>query len=180
MKSPYKFGNLLFCPIAHQDLADIKDWRNEQMDICRQWKPLTDYNQEEWWKELSTSDKQVIFAIKDSDGELIGYCGLVYIDYINRKAEFSIQISTERAIKNYIYREDFMATAKMICEYGFKTLNLNKITTETFEFRKYQIKLLEQFGFQRDGMLRKNHYEQGKYYDSINHSILRKEYLKQE
>ena len=179
MQQSYTFNNRLFCPIDYQDLADIRDWRNAQMDICRQWKPLTDYNQEEWWKELSTSDKQVIFAIKDSDGKLIGYCGLVYIDYINRKAEFSILIETERATEKLTYKEDFKATAKVICEYGFGTLNLNKITTETFEFRKYQIELLEQFGFKRDGVLRENKYIKGHYCDSIIHSILQGEYTKQ-
>ena len=177
----YEFNGRLFFPIEKQYLEKIKEWRNTQMEILRQWKPLTDYNQEKWFQEVSESNNQVIFSIivfnKDNIKKFIGYCGLVNIDHINKKAEFSFLVDPERVLKRIIYKEDFMSALKVICNYGFNQLNLNKIFTETFCFRKYHIEILKEYGFKEDGVLRKNQYIKDKYYDSIIHSILKSEFL---
>ena len=38
----YDFNGKLFFPMEKQLLEKIKEWRNAQMEILRQWKPLTD------------------------------------------------------------------------------------------------------------------------------------------
>jgi len=164
-----------------QYLEKIKKWRNAQMEILRQWKPLTDYNQEKWFQEISESNNQVIFSIiifnKGNIKKFIGYCGLVNIDHINKKAELSFLVDPERVTKRKIYKEDFVSALNAICNYGFNQLNLNKIFTETFCFRKYHIEILKEYGFKKEGILRENQYINGKYCDSIIHSILKKEFF---
>ena len=151
------------------------------MNVLRQWKPLTDHNQEKWFQEVSTAINQVVFSIvifdKGNNEEFIGYCGLVHIDHINKRAELSFLIEPERTSKREVYQEDFTAALRVLCEYGFNQLNFNKIFTETFSFRKYQIEILEKFGFRKDGILREHQYVNGKYWDSIIHSMLRSEFL---
>jgi len=176
----YEFNRRLFFPIERQHLEKIKEWLNAQMEILRQWKTLTDYNQEKWFQEISESNNQVIFSImifnKDNINKFIGYCGLVNIDHINKKAEFSFLVDPERVSKRNIYKEDFISALKAICIYGFNQLNLNKIFTETFCFRKYHIEILKEYGFKEEGILRENQYIKGKYCDSIMHSILKSEF----
>ena len=167
---------LKFDSLEQPDLAQIKKWRNEQQSICRYWKQLTDDNQEDWYFTYSDKDsREVIFAIRTewvSDMlKLIGYCGLVYIDWLNRRAEYSILVDL-----NYHsnYDEIFQKTTDFIVDYGFNSLNLNKITTETFSHRTHQIELLEKYGFERQGVLKDHIYKDGKYWDSHLHAIFRK------
>jgi RimJ/RimL family protein N-acetyltransferase len=177
----YEFNGRLFSPVEKPHLEKIKEWRNAQMEILRQWKPLTDYNQEKWFQEISESNNQVIFSImifnKDNIKKFIGYCGLVNIDHINKKAELSFLVDPERTSKRKIYKEDFISALKAICIYGFNQLNLNKIFTETFCFRKYHIEILKEYGFKEEGVLRENQYIKGEYCDSIVHSILKSEFF---
>jgi RimJ/RimL family protein N-acetyltransferase len=137
---------------------------------------LTDDNQEDWYFTYSDKDsREVIFAIRytldDGSDVLIGYCGLVYIDWLNRRAEYSILVDL-----NYHsnYDEIFQKTTDFIVDYGFNSLNLQKITTETFSHRTHQIELLEKYGFERQGVLKDHIYKDGKYWDSHLHAIFRK------
>jgi len=177
----FEFNGRCFFSLKREHLEKLKEWRNAQMDILRQWKPLTDHNQEKWFQEVSTAINQVVFSIvifdKGNNEEFIGYCGLVHIDHINKRAELSFLIEPERTSKREVYQEDFTAALRVLCEYGFNQLNFNKIFTETFSFRKYQIEILEKFGFRKDGILREHQYVNGKYWDSIIHSMLRSEFL---
>jgi len=178
----FEFNGRYFFSLERSHLEKLRKWRNAQMDVLRQWKPLTDYNQEKWFQEVSTAIDQIVFSIvtfdKDDTEKFIGYCGLVNINHINKRTELSFLIEPERAFKREIYQEDFMAALRALCEYGFNQLNLNKIFTETFSFRKYHIEILEKFGFKKDGTFREHQYVNGRYYDSIIHSMLKSEFLK--
>ena len=162
-------------------LTKIKNWRNAQMEILRQSKPLTDYDQEKWFQQIREDKNQSLFSIiakneKNKKMKFIGYCGITYIDYKNRRGALSFIVDTKRALNKEIYKRDFMAVLNMICHYGFEELNLNKIFTETFSFRKNHISILEEFGFHFDGILREHHFAHGRYYDSIIHSLLANEW----
>lgn len=169
-----------FFPLSKEDLSHIKDWRNSQMDVLRQWRPLSDWNQENWYRIVSEDDHQVVFSIKernsDAAPELIGYCGITNIDYINRRGEISFLVDPSRAEDIDLYRLDFTAVLNYLCQYGLNELNLHKLFTETFEFRVDHISILEGFGMHRDGIIREHQYINGKYYNSVIHSILQAEW----
>ena len=85
-------GRGLF-PLEKRHLEKLKEWRNTQMAILRQWKSLTDMDQEKWFEGISERKDEVLFSIlvfeESGDERFIGYCGLVNIDYINRRGEVS-------------------------------------------------------------------------------------------
>lgn len=167
-------------PLRLEHLALLKDWRNSQMEILRQWKPLTDYNQEKWYKKVSEDETQAIFSIMTKNKEdclcFIGYCGIIDINPINKRAEISFLVNPSRANNKELYREDFLSVLYILCQIGFEELNLHKLFTETFSIRKEHIKILEDFGFHKDGSLREHQFIKGKYYDSLIHSILSNEW----
>ena len=151
------------------DLQKIMEWRNEQMLILRQYKPLTMYNQEQWWEKLSTDPHQIIFGIEDEPGDLIGYCGLVYIDWVNQRAEMSMIFKT-------IYSHDMekhKEAIELLLEYAFEDINLNKITVEFFEARvgNYGL-MIKEVGFVHEGTLREHTNLKTNYI----YSILKKEW----
>ncbi len=176
----YEFNGRYLCPLEERFIYKIKEWRNSQIEVLRQYKPLTDREQKKWYQHMSNDKNQVLFSIlekgKNKAKNFIGYCGLVYIDYKNRRAELSFLVNPKRADNEKVHRTDFTAVLHMLCEYAFEELNLNKIVTETYSFRKKTIDTLEKFGFHRDGILREQNFAHGEYYDSHTHSILSSEW----
>jgi len=159
-------------------LERIMTWRNTQMRFLRQYKLLTLYNQKEWFETISSDPTQSIFAIiyNDTDEyELIGYCGIINIVHKNKTGEISFLVDSKR-ITSDEYKKDFLAVLNMLCEHGFNDLNLNKLYTETFSFRKTHLFVLNNFGFSHDGTLREHIYENGNYHDSFIHSLLKIEW----
>jgi RimJ/RimL family protein N-acetyltransferase len=172
----YAFNGRYLCPIEKKFLPKLKKWRNLQIKMLRQFKPLTNYDQEKWFEGLYQNENQVLFGIitfnEKGKKVLIGYCGITYIDFKNRRGEISFLVDPDRANDEKMYREDFLSILHMLCKYGFEELNLNKLFTETFSFRKKHIEILEEFGFKSDGILRSHHFTNGQYYDSVIHSLL--------
>ena len=108
--------------------------------------------------------------------ELIGYGGLVYLNRENRRAETSFLVAPDRAADPVLYRDDLRAALAMFARYGFDELELNRIYTETFAFRDQHISILEEFGFQLEGRLRDHIYNNGKFCDSLLHSLLKSDW----
>lgn len=177
-----KFNKKYLYPMSREYLLKLKDWRNMQMDVLRQWKPLTEYNQENWFQLISQDNTQVVFAIMEIDEKdnmkFIGYCGITNIDFVNRHGEVSFLVDPARRENKELYREDFLATLFMLCKYGFENLNLHKMYTETYIFREYHIKILEEFGLHPGGILKEHKFINGEYVDSIIHHILQNTWSK--
>ena len=104
-------------------------------------------------------------------GEAIGACGLLYINWIIRSADFSFYIGKdEQYIDNLGYAED---AAGLLINYGFGELNLNKLWMELYEYDYLKIEFFkEKFDFKVDGRLRQNCFHNGKFYDSLIISLL--------
>ena len=108
--------------------------------------------------------------------QAIGACGLLYINWIIRSADFSFYIGED---EKYIDDEGLAREAALLLiKYGFNNLNLNKIWMELYEFdTRKQIFFKEEFGFFQDGVLRENCFEDGRYWDSVIISLLKKDFI---
>ncbi|MCM8774729.1 MAG: GNAT family N-acetyltransferase, partial [Candidatus Omnitrophica bacterium] len=98
----FKSQEYSLVPLRKEDMLLIKKWRNDQIIILRQRKPLTDEDQINYYNQVvlpSFSQMKpniILFSYLKKD-ECIGYGGLVHIDWDNRKAELSFLMNTERA-----------------------------------------------------------------------------------
>ena len=179
IKFSYNYNNRFLGPLEEKHLPFLKAWRNVQMEILRQHAPLTDLHQKTWYSHLKEDKSQSFFSLMfgtPKKMELIGYCGITNIDFKNRRGEISFLVNPLRSKQKEIYKYDFRAVLSMLCKYGFEELNLNKMFTETFDFRKEHIKIIENFGFKREGNLREHCFRNGKYFNSLIHSILLSEW----
>ena len=68
--------------------------------------------------------------------------------------------------------------SKMLIEYGFYTLNLNKITSDIFPDNEGIIRVLAKLGFTEEGRLKDHYFHQGQFKDVVIYSLLRKDYKK--
>jgi hypothetical protein len=87
--------------IRMEDAETIMKWRNEQMSALRQSAPLTPSEQKNYFDNVvkpSLSQKQpdLILLRFTFENSLIGYGGLVHIDWENQRAEVSFLLETER------------------------------------------------------------------------------------
>jgi RimJ/RimL family protein N-acetyltransferase len=165
--------------VEKEDLQFLRDWRNipDFRRNFREVRELSLQNQENWFNRLITAPNDFMFTIVDLESNKpIGAAGLLYTNWVIRSADFSFYIGKDNLYiddKGYAYD-----AAKLLIDYGFKNLNLNKIWMELYEFDKKKTDFFfNNFPFKQDGVLRENCFEDGRYYNSIIISLLQKEYL---
>ena len=158
--------------IEQEDLESLRSWRNDPRlrKYFREHKEITKSDQQNWYKKILSDKNQYNFCITVGE-KLIGHCGLYYIDWINRSAEFGIYIG-DLDYRNGGYGSDALRT---LIKYGFNDLNLNKIWCEVYKNNK-ALKIYKHIGFKHEGTLRQSYYNEGKYWDSDILSMLKKEY----
>lgn len=164
--------------IEVEDLEQLREWRNivEYRKHFREHREINTVMQKNWFDKTVVDDKNTImFSIfSKATDELIGCCGLCYINWIHRYADLSLYIGYNEAyIDNQGYAED---TCKILFKYGFDELNLNKIWTEIYEFDDKKYILYSKLGFKQDGLLRENYFYDGKWWNSRIMSLLSEEY----
>ena len=164
--------------VERTDLELLKKWRNipEFRRNFREVRELNMHNQEVWFEKTNSSPNDFMFMFeKLDDGEALGAGGLLYINWVIRSADFSFYIGyKEKYIDDEGYAED---AARLLLDYGFLDLNLNKIWTELYEFDTRKLSFFQEvFKFKVDGCLRDNCFEGGKYWNSYIISLTRKDY----
>lgn len=162
-------------PIRYEDRFEIMKWRNEQIYHLRQSKPLTEENQEYYFKNVvdnlfeQEKPDQILFSYLHED-KCIGYGGLVHINWIDKNAEISFIINTELE-ENY-FEFHWVTYLSLIEQVGFNELNFHKIYTFAFDLRPHLYKAVEKAGFQREAQLKEHYLWDGKFIDAIIHSKL--------
>ena len=157
------------------DAEKIRKWRNNQIKILRQNEKIKKKDQVKYFKKhiLLKNPKLDLFAM-DLDQKLVGYAGLVNISNHFKTAEVSFLINDKFKHNTEIYHKIFPHFLSFIKEYSFKKKKLRRLYTETFSFRKKHIRILENFGFELEGRMKKHVIKNKKTYDSLIHGILNK------
>lgn len=124
------------------------------------------------WKETSLP-KNIIWAVWAND--IIGHIGNVAlnnIDYINRNAEFTC-IFGEKEFWGKGYGTE---TARLIFDYGFNKLNLNRIYLGTVITNEGMIRIAEKLGMTKEGTLSNHVFLNGIFMDVCQYGILKSEW----
>ena len=165
--------------VESSDLNLLRDWRNlpDFRGNFREVRELSLADQESWFESLNkTKHVNFMFTIvRLEDNKPIGAAGLLYINWINRSADFSFYIGENGTyIDDKGYADE---AASLLIEYGFNNLNLNKVWMELYEFDRQKLTFFKnKFDFKQDGILRENCFEDGKYWNSEIISLLRRDY----
>ncbi len=121
----------------------------------------------------AATDETVMAVIARENDTYIGNVGLYRIDRIALSAEYRIFLG------HNAFRGKGLGTeaANLMISYAFDRLNFNKVWLGVNEINVAALKSYEKSGFVREGILRDEIYRNGRYYDAIRMSILRREYL---
>ena len=129
---------------------------------------------DEWFEEIQKlqGDENVRLGIFLNDGTVIGDVALQSIDNKNRCCSVGMGMAKlENRNKGYGKQ-----AVKLILEYGFNNMGMERITANTLEINISAQKSLEGVGFVLEGRERKAVYFGGKRYDKLNYGLLADEY----
>ena len=170
--------------IHMEDAESIRLWRNDQMDALRQCKKISEIEQREYFEKNVVSEfnskapKQVLFRFC-MQNSLIGYGGLVHLNWENKRGEVSFLLETSRTSNVSKYCDEFAIFLSLLKFVAFEHLHLHKLSTEAYAHRIHHVDTIEKTGFTRDGILRDQTSIGGKWVDAIIASCLSEEYFQQ-
>ena len=170
----FRSGDYSLTPIRHEDRFEIMQWRNEQIHHLRQIKPLTSEVQDKYFKDViaplfkEERPNQILFSFFRNE-EVVGYGGLVHINYEDKNAEISFVMKTE--LQKLCFERFWIVFLNLIKRPAFRELNLRKIYTYAFDVRERLYPALEGAGFSLDARLCEHCYVKGEYKDVLVHSF---------
>jgi methionyl-tRNA formyltransferase/GNAT superfamily N-acetyltransferase len=161
--------------LSIDDLPALAVWLNEpeQMLCNTPYKPVQEGQHEAWFESVQHCNDLIIFGIRLLESKkLIGSCQLHSVNYVHRSAELQTRIGdTSQRGQGY-----GMEAVRLLLEFAFKDLNLHRVYLHVFSTNTAAIRLYENAGFKKEGMLREAAYINGKYVDLAVMGILRDEY----
>ncbi|MGN0345156.1 MAG: GNAT family N-acetyltransferase [Lachnospiraceae bacterium] len=165
--------------VEPDDLEQLRKWRNlpNFRKYFREYQEINSDMQKKWYDAKVVNDNSTLmFTIRDNKTqELLGCCGLCYINWVHRNSDLSLYIGKD---ESYIDDEGIAEEAcQLLFDYGFKEINLKKIWTELYEFDHKKINLYQKLGMTIDGTWRDQYFYDGKWWDSLLLEIIQEEYL---
>jgi len=176
-KMTFVHNSFALATLEYDDLFPIMKWRNEQMNILRQNKELTEEDQKRYWKEViqpSFNDPMpdiLLFKFLQKN-QMIGYGGLVYVNWIHKRAEVSFLMDTNFISDHNYYKDAFSIFLTLIKKVALECLRFNRLYTETYDCRPLHVKVLEESGFRLEGRMRKHNFINGRFVDSLIHGCI--------
>ncbi|SFP77606.1 GNAT family N-acetyltransferase [Hymenobacter arizonensis] len=181
-QAAFTWENYTLVPIRYEDREPIRAWRNAQLEVLRQPEPLTAEQQDAYFQRVvlplfdQERPTQLLFSLLHHN-ELVAYGGLVYISWLDARAEVSFLVDPVRAAKQAVYREDFLAHLRLLGQAAFGHLGFNRLFTETYDIRPAHVAILEEAGFRPEGRLRQHvRLAPGTFADSLMHGQLAADY----
>lgn len=153
-------------PIEKEDLPLLQHWRNSDnvMPYCRQYRPLSMQDMENWTLNFSKSlDYNLTndLFILTHKGLKVGVGGIIRIDWRNSKGELSLYVGEPQENPQAIF-SDAIST---LVGYAFKTLNLYKIYWPVYSFNPH-LPIYERC-LKREYVAKEEYYWDGKFHDRV-------------
>lgn len=156
----YIFNNL-----SKSRIKEVLGHRSEADYLKEEQKHINGYS--------SYNRRFILFLLTDKEsGTIIGRCGLHNWNTGHKRAEIGYVMEDENFKKKGLMSE----AVKIIIDYGFKELKLNRIEAIVGIGNVPSLKILEKNNFIKEGILRQHFCVADKYEDSVLFSILLDEY----
>lgn len=127
---------------------------------------------QDYFDSLKDTNISVVLAIITKKEDIhIGNISLQNIDWVSRSAEFAIILGEKDYWKQGLAYE----ASKLILNYAFERLNLNRIYCGTSSENIGMRKLAEKLNMKKEGVRRSAMYKMNKYVDIIEYGLLRDE-----
>lgn len=160
---------------SEENLEKSKKWANTKLlhPLILRSSFISDEVHRKWYQNLMVDPTKIVFVIQEkSSGIHIGNTGFYNYSCEHKRAEFWILIGEPE-----FWGKGFGFSAlRLMLQYGFEELKLNKICLLVSVKNVPAIRLYERCGFYIEGILRKHYYIGNEYIDVYSMSLLRVEY----
>ena len=141
-------------------------------------RPMTKEMEESWYDNLNNRENDFLFAIvipiENEEDFLIGNCGIHQVNWKDRLGVLGIMIGE----KDYWGKGYGTEAIELLLDYGFNTLNLNRIELLVHDFNHKAIKCYEKLGFVKEGLKRQAMFINGEYHDTFIMGMLSQDWKK--
>lgn len=113
------------------------------------------------------------FLLIEKESQLpIGECGFHTWNKKHHRAELFY------SLRNDIYKQKGYMTEALaiVLKYGFEQMSLHRIEALIADWNEPSLKLINKYGFVKEGIMRQDYFYNGKYEDSICYSLLKSEW----
>ena len=164
-------------PLKSEHIPDIVSWIESESDMV-QWAgsvftwPLTQKQFKEHLEKGKKQPQTLYPFVLVKDDRVMGYCELSDFHRHTNKANLT------RVIISPADRNKGIATVmiKEVLNFGFETLDLNRVALGVFDFNKAAIKCYEKIGFSLEGTMRESARVGNTYWNCHLMSILKREW----
>lgn len=176
-KNFFSKDNFSIVPIRYEDRYEIMRWRNEQLYHLRQKQPLTKLQQDKYFKEEvavlfhQKKPKQLLLSFL-KDKKLVGYGGLVHIDWDNKNAEISFILDT--SLEKYYFKDYWKIFLNLIEDVGFNSIKMNKLYVYSFNLRPKLYEVMKENNYTEEAKLIQHSLHNKKFIDVLIHSKINK------
>ena len=152
---PLERGDLHFVHVLNNNRSVMGYWFEEPYESF--------VELEELYRKHIHDQSERRFIVEDASHERVGLVELVEIDHLHRRAEFLIMIAPEQQGRGYA-----RAATRLAINYAFRVLNLYKLYLLVDVDNTRAIRIYEDAGFRREGVLIDEFFSDGRY-----HSVVR-------
>jgi RimJ/RimL family protein N-acetyltransferase len=153
--------------LEKRDLQKSLAWLKDpfvNMYLSHNFRDYTEEQELKWFDFIQISNNDVVFAIEDNyTNNYIGNCALHKIDWDEKSCELGIFIG-EKSYWDKGYGSD---SVKSIIKFAFNELELQIIRLNVYRYNHRAIKVYKKCGFSLIKIERKNHFYDGKYWDTM-------------
>lgn len=169
-----KGSRVILVPLEKKHLCKRVEYINdpEIQDTLNFDYPTSLAKTEAWFSKNVLSPNRMDFAIESEDGDIVGFGGYVNIDRTVKKAELYIFIS-----KAYWFGGFGREAYKLITNYGFIELGLNRIYAFQLAHNEKAHNSVKKIGWSIEGFLRDDVYSHGELKSRSVAAILRNEWV---
>ena len=172
-------NNVAIRPVRRSDVQYFAKWFSDQeaMQYLQEYLPTTEMAEEKIIEDTGTTYARtdVLMVIEVIEGESKKPVGTIALHGINPKdrcANFGIAIGE----KDYWSKGYGTAATRLMLDYGFKQLNLHRVSSGVFSFNERSLRMHRKVGFIEEGRQRETDFKNGRYYDRIRFGILEKDW----
>ena len=166
-----KSENLIIKNIEEKDLIILMRWRNmkEVSDFLFNDMTYTLEGQKRWFDKIKSDKENIYLIVKDLNDKSFGEARITNIDLKNKKCEIGGHIGEQNFKGKGLGKEIF----KILTDYCFKELRMNKVYLKVFKFNEIAIHVYKSLGFKTEGILRQDIFKKEKFEDVLVMSVLR-------
>lgn len=130
----------------------------------------------DWEREAARGGRDEAVFVIETEGRVIGQCGLAAVDPTHRTAMLGIAIGDREFWGQGYGRE----TVALLLEYAFRYRNLRRVWLWVHADNERGIRAYRVCGFVEEGRLRQHVWSNGRYVDAVYMGVLRDEWLARE